>query len=382
MSKPTPIYLDHNATTPMAPGVIEVMTQALHHGWGNPSSNHPWGRAAKAYIDTARQQVAELLHCEPDEVVFTGGGTEANNLAIHGITRAHPHQTHLVYSNVEHPAVRAPMADLVASGYRQTVVPVNASGQVNATDVLAAIRPGTALISIMLANNETGALQPVAAIARGAGDVWVHADAAQAVGKIPVHVNELGVDLLSVAGHKPYGPKGVGALFVRRGTPLNPIIRGAGHEGGLRPGTENVAAIAGLGAACALASENASARQQLATRTQRLLQGLRSQVPPLRLHGPETARLPNTLNVGFPNVSGRDLLAAVPHIAAGTGSACHEGQTTGSAVLRAMGLTEAQSLEAVRLSLGHENTDEQVHTVIRDLSAAWRALHVRHPWRA
>ena len=377
MSKKTAIYLDHNATTSMAPQVIEVMTQALHDGWGNPSSNHPWGRAAKAFIDTARQQVAELLHCEPDEVVFTGGGTEANNLAIHGITRAHPHQTHLIYSNVEHPAVREPMADLVARGHRQTVIGVNASGQVSANEVLSAIRPATALISIMLANNETGALQPLAAIADGAGAVWVHTHAAQAVGKVPVNVTKLGVDLLSVAGHKLYGPKGIGALFVRRGTPLNPVIRGASHEGGLRPGTENVAAIAGLGAACALATQNAHARQQLAARTRRLLEGLRQKVPGLRLHGPETQRLPNTLNVGFPNVSGSALLGSVPHLAAGTGSACHEGQTTGSVVLRAMGLSEAQSLEAVRLSLGHENTDAQIDTAICDLSDAWLALQLR-----
>ena len=376
MSTKTTIYLDHNATTPMAPQVIEVMTQALRDGWGNPSSNHPWGRAAKAFIDTARQQVAELLHCEPDEVVFTGGGTEANNLAIHGITRAHPHQTHLIYSNVEHPAVQEPMADLVARGHRQTVIGVNATGQVSANEVLSAIRPATALISIMLANNETGALQPLADIANGAGDVWVHTDAAQAVGKVPVNVNKLGVDLLSVAGHKLYGPKGVGALFVRRGTPLNPVIRGASHEGGLRPGTENVAAIAGLGAACALAIQNVHARQQLGARTRRLLEGLRQKVPGLRLHGPETERLPNTLNVGFPNVSGSALLGSVPHLAAGTGSACHEGQTTGSVVLRAMGLSEAQSLEAVRLSLGHENTDAQIDTAICDLSAAWLALQL------
>ncbi|NCG19620.1 MAG: aminotransferase class V-fold PLP-dependent enzyme [Rhodobacterales bacterium] len=376
MSTKTTIYLDHNATTPMAPQVIEVMTQALRDGWGNPSSNHPWGRAAKAFIDTARQQVAELLHCEPDEVVFTGGGTEANNLAIHGITRAHPHQTHLIYSNVEHPAVQEPMADLVARGHRQTVIGVNATGQVSANEVLSAIRPATALISIMLANNETGALQPLADIANGAGDVWVHTDAAQAVGKVHVNVNKLGVDLLSVAGHKLYGPKGVGALFVRRGTPLDPVIRGASHEGGLRPGTENVAAIAGLGAACALAIQNVHARQQLGARTRRLLEGLRQKVPGLRLHGPETERLPNTLNVGFPNVSGSALLGSVPHLAAGTGSACHEGQTTGSVVLRAMGLSEAQSLEAVRLSLGHENTDAQIDTAICDLSAAWLALQL------
>ncbi len=370
------IYLDHNATTPLAPSVIDVMTDALHRGWGNPSSGHPWGREAKAFIDKARGQVASLLNCDPDEIVFTGGGTEANNLAIHGVTRALPTRPHVVYSNVEHPAVREPMAELERRGHVGTQIPVDRTGRVDATEVAAAIRPDTGLISIMLANNETGALQPIPEIARHRGDALLHTDAAQAVGKVPVDVRALGVDLLTVAGHKLYGPKGVGVLYIRNGVVLDPVVRGASHERGLRPGTENVAAIAGLGQACALASTQWDNVAVLTARTNRLLAGLRERVPGLRLHGPETERLPNTLNLGFPGVLGSDLLASVPHLAAGTGSACHEGQTTGSAVLRAMGLTEAQSLEAVRLSLGHQNTDEEVDTAITDLSRAWRALQL------
>jgi cysteine desulfurase len=337
-----PIYLDHNATTPIHPEVLAAMLPWLEEGFGNPSSTHVYGRRAHEALDRARQQVASLLGCQADEVFFTSGGTEANNLAIRGSTEALAgRRNHVVTSVVEHPATARPCDRLEQEGWEVTRLPVDGYGRVGIGDVRASVRGDTALVSVMLANNETGTLMPIRQLAEAAHSkgALVHTDAAQAVGKIPVRVEELEVDLLSVAGHKLYAPKGVGALYVRRGTPIRPLLLGAGHERGLRPGTENVPYIVGLGRACELAARDV---EQESARVRKLrdelFELLRAGVPGLRLNGHPTERLPNTLNVAFPAVSGSAVLAAAPEVAASTGSACHEGAETPSAVLLAMGL--------------------------------------------
>lgn len=372
-----PIYLDHNATTPVHPAVLEAMLPYLGEHFGNPSSTHVFGRRAKEAVERARGQVASLLGCRPEEVVFTSGGTEANNLAILGVVDPASGRRHVVTSTVEHPATARPCERLERQGVEVTRLPVDAAGRVEAGAARAAVRADTGLVTVMLAQNETGALMPVAelaAVAHGRGAL-VHTDAAQAVGKLPVRVDELAVDLLSVAGHKLYAPKGVGALYVRSGVRVSPVLLGAGHEGGVRPGTENVASIVGLGAACALAETT------LATETarqrelrDRLWAALQAAVPGIRLNGHPTERLPNTLNVSFPGARGSAVLAAAPEVAASTGSACHEGGERPSTVLTAMGLDAATALGAVRLSLGRSTTREQVDRAAHALLRAWHTV--------
>ena len=331
-----PIYLDYNATTPVAPEVVEAMLPYLHAHWGNPSSSHAFGRRAYAAVDAARQQVAELIGCAADEIVFTSGGTEANNLALRGMTEAVIERRLLVTSSIEHPSIAAPCAWLERNGWRICRLEVGRDGRVILERLTAHIGAGTALVTIMHSNNETGVLQPISAIAHAAhtAGALMHTDAAQSLGKVPVDVNVLDVDLLSIAGHKLYAPKGVGALYVRRGTPLEPFTLGAGHERGLRPGTENVAGIAGLGAACELARRSLSAAGARMSELRNRLWGLlSSRVSGLILNGDLKERLPNTLYVCFPKVSGTALLAATPDVAASTGAACHDGRETPSAVL-------------------------------------------------
>lgn len=368
-----PIYLDHNATTPVAPEVLEAMLPWLREGFGNPSSAHVYGQRAARAVARAREQVAALLGAHPDEIVFTSGGTEADNLAIGGVARALPHRRGFVTTAVEHPAVAAPLARLAAEGASVTTVAVDAAGRVDAGAVLAAVTDHTALISVMLANNETGALQPVAAIGADRRGALLHTDAAQAVGKIPIDVDALGVDLLTVAGHKLYAPKGVGALYVRRGTPLAALQLGASHEGGRRGGTENVAGVVALGAACALAGACLEG-DPTGTRADRLLDRLLAAIPGLRLNGPARDRLPNTLNVRFPGAVGSAVLAAAPEVAASTGSACHDHGESPSAVLLAMGLPPHEALGAVRLSLGRGTGDADVARAADALIAAWHRV--------
>lgn len=374
MTETSPIYLDHNASTPVPPRVREAMLRALEEGFGNPSAEHVYGRRARALVDRARSRVAALIGCDDDEIVFTGSGTEANNLALRGFAAAAgAARLTLVLSAVEHPATSEPAALLAAAGAVVTRVPVDALGVIHpaAVEQAVAAARGPALVSVLLAQNETGVIQPlqeIAARARAGGAV-VHTDAAQAVGKIDVRVRHLGVDLLSLAGHKLYAPKGVGALFVRRGITLAPLLVGAGHERGLRPGTENVAGIAGLGEACALARESLAvevARQ----RTLRDRLEARLATAGFVVHGAGAERLPNTLNGRFPGVRGSALLARVPEIAASTGSACHAGEERASAALTAMGLTEVDALGAVRLTLGRWTTEEQVDRAAQLLIAA------------
>jgi cysteine desulfurase len=372
-----PIYLDHNATTPLLPEVVESMLPYLHRHFGNPSSNHAYGREARAGVERAREQVASLLSCRPDEVFFTSGGTEANNLAIRGVTEAVARRRHVVTTTIEHPATAHPCRYLGAHGWRVDHVPVDASCRLSLDELGSRIDGATALVTVIHANNETGTLQPIAAIAALAHrhGAYLHADAAQSVGKLEVNVDTLGVDLLSIAGHKLNAPKGVGALYVRRGTPIQPFTRGAGHEHGLRPGTENVASLVALGVACESAARSLVSRTaHLGSLRDRLWQLLAAEIPGLARNGHETEQLPNTLSVRFPRVRGTAVLDAAPEIAASTGSACHEGHESASSVLLATGLGAEEALETVRLSVGTVTTADEIERAGAALVRAWRVV--------
>ena len=372
------IYLDHNATTPIVAEVREAMLPYLGEYFGNPSSGHPFGKRAERGVERARQQVADLIGAHPGEIVFTSGGTESNNLAIRGVAGAVGDRHGIVTSVVEHPAVAETCDHLAESGRSVDRIDVGPQGRVRVEQLEERLDERTALVSVMHANNETGVIQPVEACASAARDAGAlfHTDAAQSIGKVPVDVDDLGVDLLTIAGHKLYAPKGVGALYVREGTPLEPILFGASHEGGLRPGTENVASIVGLGAACALADRTLDdERERVAGLRDRLRDRLREAIPDLSVTGAETPRLPNTLNVRFPDVHGDALLAAASEVAASTGSACHEGgEVQPSSVLTAMGIPADDALGAVRLTLGRGTTPEEVDRAAESLIGAWKRI--------
>jgi cysteine desulfurase len=373
-----PIYLDYNATTPVDPRVIDAMLPYLREHFGNPSSSHYYGSQARAGVDTAREQVASLLECAPDEMIFTGGGSESDNLAIKGVAETYRNRgNHIITSQIEHPAVLNTCRYLERHGFRVTYLPVDREGRVDPNDVAQAITPETILITLMHANNEVGTIQPIAAVSQIAREYGVlfHTDAAQSAGKIPTRVGDLGVDLLTVAGHKLYAPKGVGALYVRRGVSLEPLVHGAGHEHGLRAGTENTASIVGLGAACEIAAQtlDESIRKQTALRD-RLYQGLCAQMKTVQLNGHPTERLPNTLNVSFVGQDSSTLLPTVPEIAASTGSACHAGGTEPSAVLLAMGVPRDVALGAVRFSLGRWTTEEEIDQAVEILARRVNSL--------
>jgi cysteine desulfurase len=370
------MYLDYNATTPVLAEVLDAMLPYFREHFGNPSSTHALGRRAREAVEVARAEVASLLECASSEIVFTSGGTEASNLAIRGIAEARSDRRHLVTSAIEHPGTEKPCAWLEEHGWRVSRAGVDSGGRVRIEEVRAAAGADTALVTILHANGETGVVQPTAEIADVAHSVGalVHCDAAQSMGKIPVRVDELKVDLLSLAGHKLYAPKGVGALFVRHGTPLAPFTRGAGHERGLRPGTENVAAIVGLGVACRRAEDDLGTESERVRELRdRLWELLAANVPGLQLNGCAQPRLPNTLNVRFPDRVGSRLLAAAPEVAASTGSACHEGQEQASAVILAMGIPSAVAVGSVRLTLGRHTTREEVEKAAASLARAWRS---------
>ncbi len=372
-----PVYLDHNATTPLLPEVLDAMLPYLREHYGNPSSGHALGAHARAAVGRARAQVAALLGARLEEVLFTSGGTEANNLALYGVTRCLPSRRGVVTTALEHAATAHPCNDLEARGWHVTRLEPGPGGAVDAEEGARVLDTDTALVSVMHANNETGVLQPVRALADAAHAVgaWVHTDAAQSVGKVEVNVDTLGVDLLSLAGHKIYAPKGVGALYVRTGTPLEPLMRGAGHERGLRPGTENVASIVGLGVACALVAQDLSeTAARLAALRDRLFAGLAATVPGLVVHGDPALRLSNTLSVRFPGVSGNALLEVTPEVAASTGSACHADDESASSVLLAMGVPPREALGTVRLSLGRCTTEAEVERAVTALVRGWRLL--------
>ena len=371
----TEIYLDYNASTPIDARVADVMRALLDGPYANPSALHRGGLGARAVVDRARTQVAGLLGASPDEVVFTSGGSEADNAALLGAWFARRDGTdHLVTTAVEHPAIMEPARFLERLGARVTVVPVDGTGLVDPDEVRRAITPQTFLVSVMHANNEVGTIQPVAEIAaatRGAG-VLLHTDAAQSVGKIPTRVDELGVDLLSVAGHKLYAPKGIGALYIRRGVRLEPLVHGAGHESGRRAGTESALLDAALGEACAVAADLGPMDETRALRD-RLWDGLRSLFGGrVVLNGHATERLPNTLSVSFVGRPGADVLAALGDVAASTGSACHAGSVELSPVLAAMGVEPRVGMGAVRLSLGRMTTAAEVDAALERFASLQR----------
>lgn len=366
------IYLDYNASTPIDPAVVAAMRPFLDEAFGNPSSGHWASAPAKRALENARQQVASVLRCAADEVFFTSGGSEANNFAIKGTFFAlRDRGEHIVTTQIEHPAVLGPCRFLERLGAEVTYLPVDGYGRVDPDDVRRAVTSRTILISVMHANNEVGTIQPLAeigAIAREHG-IRFHTDAAQSVGKIPVPVTELGVDLLTVAGHKFYAPKGVGALYVRRNVALEPLIHGGGHERGQRSGTESALLTVGLGEACTLAMD-LEPMKRIRVLRDRLWQGLREIFgAAVVLNGHPELRLPNTLNVSFVGKVGADVLALLDGVAASTGSACHSGRVELSPVLMAMKVSEPVGMGAVRFSLGRGTTETEIESVLGQLRA-------------
>jgi cysteine desulfurase len=376
-----PIYLDYNATTPIDPQVVDELLPYLQVEFGNPSSSHPYGRRAKEAVELARERVAALLGCDGTEIVFTSGGTESNNHALIGAAFANAQRgRHIVTSAIEHPAVLNPLAWLERHGFQVTRLPVDRTGRVDPDQLAGALTPETVLVSIMHANNEVGTIEPLApisALTRARG-ILLHSDAAQSVGKIPTRVGELGVDLLTVAGHKLYAPKGIGALYVRNGVALDSYLHGAGHEAGRRAGTENVPYIAALGKAAELArvrlDNEPGAIAALRDWFQAKLESLAGGVV---LNGHASQRLPNTLNLSFDGVAGAELLAGLPEIAASTGSACHDGSGELSGVLKAMGLAKAQGFGAVRFSLGRLTTAQEIERAAELVASRVRELRAR-----
>jgi len=371
------IYLDYNASTPICPEAVEAMRPFLTDHYGNPYSLHWAGMPAKDAVEKARGQVAGLLGCDPTEVVFTSGGSESNNHAIKGVFFANRDRgDHIVTTAVEHPATINPCRFLEKLGAKVTVLPVDRFGVVDPNDVRRAITSRTVLITIMHANNETGTVMPIPEIATIAHESGVpfHTDAAQTVGKISADVEELGVDLLSVAGHKVYAPKGIGALYIRDGTMIEPFLHGAGHEAGRRAGTENVLQAAALGAACEVARKGIGMPQGNVLRD-RFWEGLRGIFgEKVTLNGHPTVRLPNTLNVNFVGRVGAEVLASLPGVAASTGSACHAGSVTLSPVLAAMGVPPAEGMGAVRFSLGRATIWEELEEVLAKLKFSAETL--------
>lgn len=368
------VYLDHNATTPLAPEVLDAVTRAQRDLWGNPSSPHALGVAARRALEEARAQVAALLSVTPEEVIFTSGGTESDNAAVLGVAEARPERRHVVISAVEHAAVAEPARRLSERGWLVSVIPVLPSGEVDLNSLDATLTPETALVSVIHAQNETGVLQPIAEVAaraHAAGAV-VHTDAAQSVGKVPLDVPALDVDLLTVAGHKMYAPKGIGALIVRRGTPFRRVLDGAGHESGRRAGTENVAGAVGLGVACALALREGTERaQRLASRRDRLERELRARFPDAVVHGAAAPRLPNTLSIALPGIEAWKLLADLREVvAASAGAACHSSGAHVSPVLAAMGVPPELALGTLRLTTGRDTTEADVDAAVAAI-AGW-----------
>lgn len=374
-----PIYLDYNATTPIDPEVAEAMRPYLFEYFGNPSSSHWYGIQTKKAVDEARRQVADLLHCNPEEVVFTSGGSESNNYAIKGTAFANREKgNHIITSAIEHPAVLEVCKYLAEKGFQITYLPVDEFCLVKPRELQKSIRPRTILITIMHANNEVGTIQPIAEIAKIAKEhgIVFHTDAAQSVGKIPTRVDELDVDLLTIAGHKLYAPKGIGALYVRGGIRLEKLIHGADHEQDLRAGTENVLEIVGLGQACEIAKRDLEKNMRHMQKMRDLLYaGLRQQWGEIRLNGHPEKRLPNTLSVCFKSIEANTLLAEIESVAASAGAACHSDSVHVSSVLEAMQVDLEYAMGTVRFSTGKMTTEQEVnHTVAVFVKTARRLL--------
>ena len=367
----TDIYLDYNATTPIDPQVAEAMLPYVHGLFGNPSSGHSFGLAARQGVDLARQQVAGMLGCDIDDLIFTSGGTEANNHAIKGVAGAYRERgSHIITSAIEHPAVTEVCRYLETQGFRVSYLPVDEYGLVDPQQVEEAITSETLLVSIMHANNEVGTIQPIAEIAAIAHHhgALMHSDCAQSVGKIPVRVDELGVDLLSIAGHKLYVPKGIGALYIRPGVRLEKLMHGANHEQDRRAGTENVIEMAGLGKACELIEQNLNlyARRMAAMRD-RLESGLMQAGMDARINGHPDKRLPNTLSISYRGVEADRVLASLPTVAASAGAACHSDQVEISHVLAAMNVPEEYAMGTLRLTVGRFTTEEEIDRAIAEI---------------
>lgn len=385
------VYLDNSATTAMAPEVIEAMLPYFAEEMGNAQSVHSFGQRAKAAVETARREVAALIHTAAPEIVFVSGGTEADNLAIRGLAKAHrDHGCHIITTCIEHPAVLATCEALESEGFRVTYLPVSKAGLLSLDDLRRAIDDETILISIMLANNETGTIQPVEEVAgivnearaRGMNHIHLHTDAVQAVGKIPVDVEQLGVDLLSISAHKFHGPKGIGALYIRRGTRLGKLLHGGQHERDRRAGTENVPGIVGFGKAAELAKAQLSERSSGMRELRDYLESrVTSKIPRVRVNGDVDHRVPNISNMSFEGVDGESLLISMDlkGIAVSTGSACASGSLEPSHVLQALGLTREQVRGSLRFSLGAYTTREELNYAVSVLSESVARIREMSP---
>jgi len=379
------IYLDHNATTPMRREVLSAMLPYLTEEYGNASSIHAYGQNARDAVEQARASVARFLGARPAEIMFTSGGTESNNHAILGAVAAVPRPVrHVITSAIEHVAVLDPCRALLKGGIDVTILPINSDGVVNPEDVRSAIRRETVLISLMLANNEIGTIQAVEEIGKIAAEKGIvfHSDAVQAAGKIPIDVEKLGVSLLSISAHKFCGPKGVGALYIRKGTPLAPLLYGGHSERDRRPGTEDVAAIAGMGRAAELAAYAlAEESQRIGRLRDRLEQGLLERVPQAWINGARAPRVPNTTNLTFPFIEGEAIVIALDlkGIACSTGAACSSGAVEPSHVLLALGLAPEDARASLRLSLGHQTTDAEIDFTLETIPLVIERLRQLSP---
>jgi cysteine desulfurase len=379
------IYMDHSATSPVDPEVFEAMKPYFQEEFGNASTLYKLGRDGKRAMENARAQVASIIGAEPKDVIFTSGGTESDNIAIKGIAYKLKNKgRHIITSNIEHPAVHETCNYLEKNGFEVTYVPVGTDGLLKASDVEDAIRDDTILITVMHANNEIGTIQPIAEIGKIAHEkgVLFHTDAVQSVGKIPVDVNALNVDLLSISSHKLYGPKGIGALYIKKGVRLEPIIHGGGHERGLRPGTENVPAIVGFGKACQLAEENLEEESARLIRLRdKLVDAVLEQNEEAYLNGDREKRLPGNANFRFTGIEGESLILHLDSkgIAASTGSACSSTKLEPSQVLMAIGLEEVEAHGSLRISLGRENTEEDIDHAITSIKEVVDTLRKMSP---
>jgi len=363
------IYLDYNATTPIDKRVAEAMIPFVYGYFGNPSSNHILGKEAKLAVETARKQVADLINCTPGEIIFTSGGSESNNTVLKGV--AHSYKTkgrHIITSEIEHPAIINPCKYLEKLGFKVSYVPVDKFGSVNPADIEKLISKDTILISIMHSNNEIGTIQPIEEIGTISKkyNVLFHTDASQSVGKVYVDVHALGVDFLSVAGHKLYAPKGVGALYINKNVKIEPLIHGAGHENGMRAGTENIILQVGLGKACEIAKEELG-NNEISNLTKYFFNEIKQRYPNIKLNGHPQKKLPNTVNLSFIGYNGNSILEQLNDVAASTGSACHSKMISISPVLKAIGVTEDEGAGAVRFSLGRYTTKEEIDSVLNSL---------------
>ncbi len=373
-----PIYFDYNATTPIDPRVAEAMRPHLMEHFGNPSSSHTYGVTTRKAVEKARKQIAALLHCTTDEIIFTSGGTESNNYAVKGAAIAYRNKgNHIITSSVEHPAVTEVCRYLEKHGYNVTYLPVDEYGLITAKQVEEAITPETTLITIMHANNEVGTLMPIAEIAEVAHrkNILVHSDCAQSIGKVPATLDDLKIDLLSIAGHKLYAPKGIGALYIRKGVQLEKLIHGASHENNRRAGTENVLEIVGLGEACELITDKSSEHhKQMKTLRDRLEKGLKKQFSDVRINGHPEKRLPNTCSISFRNLEANKILSELKTVAASAGAACHSDGVMVSSVLKAMNVPLEYAIGTIRLSVGRFTTEKEIDQAIKDIAKVVKKL--------